>query len=86
MGNNPAVKALRQLASVQYPDVDPFDPAHFDAVQSWREMTRHMATSTFNLMERHKIPHHPKFKKQYDRGQLSGPEYASLTLQHLYGA
>jgi len=45
-----------------------------------------MAAKTFSLMEQHKIPHHPTFKAQYDRGVLTSPEYAHHVLMSLYNS
>lgn len=86
MQDNPAIQSLHELASVSEPNIDPSHPEYQSHAQSWRDMTRHMAAKTFSLMEQHKIPHHPTFKAQYDRGVLTSPEYAHHVLMSLYNS
>jgi len=87
--DNPAINALIELGSASnYPIHEGqavMDPSH-PAVQVWRDHNKALAANAFQLMEQHRIPHHPKLKAQYDRGMLTGPEYAQATLRQLFGA
>lgn len=88
MRDNPAINALGELASYPHPMHEGkrvIDPSH-PVAQEWIARTKEMTHNVFKLMEEHRIPHHPKLKAQYDRGMLTGPEYAQATLSQLFGA
>lgn len=88
MRDNPAINALVELANVPYPTHEGkrvIDPSH-PVAQEWIAKTNSMTADVFKLMEEHRIPHHPKLKAQYDRGMLTGVEYAQATLSQLFGA
>lgn len=49
---------------------------HEENIKPWEE-------HTMALMEQERVPHHPKLKQQYDRGSITGPEYARELLNWL---
>lgn len=90
-----SMAALQRLAEIpSYSDVSGFVPDH---TTSRDEYEHHLAQAqkhheeyikpweehTMVLMEQERVPHHPKLKKQYDRGMITGPEYASELLNWL---
>jgi len=88
MQDNPAIIALHELAAVPSPQYDPNIPFADFLRQSapHKDKVRQMTANVFNLMETHRIPHHPKLKAQHDRGIITGQEYAQAVLNQLYGA
>jgi len=88
MQDNPAIVALHELAALPMPQYDPKD-SYDDFLRQNAphvDKMKYMTANVFNLMEAHRIPHHPKFKAQHDRGMITGPEYAQAVLNQLYGA
>ena len=89
-----SVDALERLAGV--PDYsEDFDPqwgksTHEERVGFGERAKKYHAENikpleehTMSLMEKERIPQHPKLRAQYDRGMITGPEYARELLQFL---
>ena len=90
-----SLDALQRLADI--PDYsEDFDPhwdksTHEERVGFMERTKKYHAENikpleehTMSLMEKERVPHHPKLKEQYDRGSLTGPEYARELLMFLH--
>lgn len=92
-----SITALEHLAAIPtYSDVSGFAPDH---TTSREEHAHHLEKArkyhaenikpwedhTMALMEKERIPQHPKLRQQYDKGMISSSEYAQhllLSLSH----
>lgn len=87
-----SMAALERLASLpSYSDVSGWSPDHTTTMDEYahhqEKAAKHYAENikpweehTMALLEQERIPQHPKLRQQYDRGMLTGPEYASALI------
>jgi len=87
-----SMAALQRLAEMPtYTDVSGFSPDHTTplaeheyhlekAQKHYAEHIKPWEEHTMALMEKERIPQLPKLRQQYDRGSITGPEYASQLL------
>lgn len=90
-----SMAALQRLAEMPtYSDVSGFSPDHTTSMDEYahhqekaakhhEEHIKPWEEHTMALMEQERIPQHPKLRQQYDRGMITGPEYARELLMVL---
>lgn len=87
-----SMAALQRLAEMPtYSDVSGFRPDHTTSMDEYahhqekaakhhEEHIKPWEEHTMALLEQERIPQLPKLRQQYDRGMITGPEYASELL------